>query len=72
MVETHQVATTKIITPCRNACVVDWRLKYCTGCNRTLTEIQHWQEYTHDQRRDIIKQIKHRDETFFRDQCRLP
>ena len=62
----------KIITPCRNDCRVDWNLQYCQGCNRTLGEIQQWQEYTHHQRLEIIKQTKHRDEIFFRDQCRFP
>jgi len=73
MVDTQQTTTQeKILTPCRNQCVVDWKLQYCTGCRRTLLEIERWRDFSNDHRRDIIKQTKHRDEIFFRDQCRFP
>ena len=72
MVVAQKITQEKNLTPCRNNCVVHWQLSYCTGCNRTLVEIQQWREYTLDQRRAIIKQTKHRDATFFRNQCRLP
>jgi predicted Fe-S protein YdhL (DUF1289 family) len=47
-----QLQPSAIPSPCRNICVV--KQGVCTGCGRTLAEIESWPTAADSERRDII------------------
>lgn len=47
-----------MITPCVKKCALV--KQQCIGCKRTTQEIANWQYYTEQERKDIIKELKHR------------
>lgn len=51
-----------MISPCVKICKIASN-GYCEGCNRSLTEIANWVKYTHEQRAEIMSQLKDRDES---------
>lgn len=67
----NQEKCSEMISPCRNNCQVNWELRYCQGCRRTLQEIEVWRDITDQARRDIIKHTKKRNDEYFRNQCRI-
>jgi predicted Fe-S protein YdhL (DUF1289 family) len=47
-----------MITPCIKVCTIE--KDTCTGCKRTLKEIAHWSQYTDQQRKKIMTELKQR------------
>ena len=51
---------TRIQSPCRNTCSINESLTACDSCKRTVEEISNWAAYTHEQRREIMKELRTR------------
>ena len=47
-------------TPCQQICTINNGV--CTGCKRTMEEIRQLQYMTAEQRKEIMEEIKDRDE----------
>ena len=45
------------ITPCVSVCQVDAFTGVCIGCGRTQKQINHWNDYTDDQRMEVMKSL---------------
>lgn len=50
----------EIDSPCVKICVMHRREGLCTGCLRTLDEIQDWSRYSPEQRRTITQDLPSR------------
>jgi len=46
-------------TPCVQVCVM--QEGYCIGCNRTIKEIETWQDLTDQERSSIMKELETRE-----------
>ena len=46
-------------TPCVQVCVM--QKGYCIGCNRTIKEIETWQDLTDQERSSIMKELETRE-----------
>ena len=49
-----------VISPCKNVCEYDEKKDSCSGCKRTVKEIEDWLLYTDFQRLTIMKELKKR------------
>lgn len=47
-------------SPCIDACRMDRRTGYCTGCLRTAEEIRRWRKLTDHQCRRMLEDAKRR------------
>ena len=47
-------------SPCIDACRMDGRTGYCTGCLRTAEEIRRWRKLTDHQCRRMLEDAKRR------------
>ncbi len=47
----------KMITPCRNICIMDAPSGLCEGCGRTLAEIGGWLRLSHAEREAIMRDL---------------
>lgn len=47
-------------SPCTNRCYVPPGTDICTGCYRTIKEIIDWLNFTHDERKKVLKKIENR------------
>lgn len=47
-------------SPCKGQCLLDFN-DVCAGCKRTKTEIINWRDYNDEERLEIIKSLKHRN-----------
>ena len=45
-------------SPCTSTCELDQASVYCVKCGRSTQQIQDWSIYTHDQKKEIVKQLK--------------
>ena len=45
-------------SPCVGICVMNLEGNFCKGCGRTIDQITHWINYTDEQKKEIIKNIK--------------
>ena len=43
-----------MISPCVSKCIVDHRASMCISCGRSLWEIEQWQDWTEEERRDSM------------------
>lgn len=50
-------------TPCVRVCKLNPEKLYCTGCYRTLQEIENWLGYTDLERQQITKLLEERKKT---------
>lgn len=48
----------KVISPCIKQCRLDRKTERCSSCKRSLYEIKHWQNFTIEQKLDIINRNK--------------
>ena len=53
--------TNELLSPCVRNCCLD-KDDYCLGCNRHLSEITYWREYSETERRDILMRCEKRGE----------
>lgn len=49
-----------ITSPCVEICHLDYVKKICTGCHRTLSEIEAWSYCNDDERRRILGNVEER------------
>jgi uncharacterized protein len=49
-----------MISPCVSQCRIDADNEYCTGCKRSLDEIENWILYSEFKRLEIMQQLKTR------------
>ena len=52
-------------SPCINVCSMNGATGYCNGCYRTIEEIQDWWDYTFEQKADVLKKTRARQEAAF-------
>ena len=45
-------------SPCIDICKIDYKNKFCIGCNRTLEEITNWSSFNDEQKKKILKKVK--------------
>ena len=48
-------------SPCIDICQMDSESGLCVGCGRTIEEIANWSNYTNEKKKDILKQLKSRN-----------
>ena len=48
-------------SPCVDICQMDSESGFCVGCGRTIEEIANWSSYTNEKKKDILKQLKSRN-----------
>tara|TARA_B100000965_G_scaffold51843_1_gene38548 strand:+ start:186 stop:362 length:177 start_codon:yes stop_codon:yes gene_type:complete len=48
-------------SPCIDICQMDSESGLCVGCGRTIEEIANWSSYTNEKKKDILKQLKSRN-----------
>jgi predicted Fe-S protein YdhL (DUF1289 family) len=46
-----------IASPCEKICTVDPGSGLCSGCGRSLDEIEHWMTYSDVERARIVQQL---------------
>jgi predicted Fe-S protein YdhL (DUF1289 family) len=46
-------------SPCVRVCKLDQH-NICLGCKRTLEEIARWQQYTEQEKQEVLQQLKGR------------
>lgn len=46
-----------IVSPCEKICTVDPRSGLCSGCGRSLAEIEHWVKYSDAERERIMQDL---------------
>ena len=52
----------EIDSPCIKICVIHHNEKICIGCFRTILEITNWSNYSSQQRKIILSNLKMRSE----------
>ena len=48
-------------SPCIDICQMDPESGLCVGCGRTIEEIANWSSYTNEKKKNILKQLKSRN-----------
>ena len=51
----------KISSPCNGICIMDEDTGLCVGCLRTSDEIANWEEYSEEQRAEVLSEITRRE-----------
>ena len=51
----------KISSPCNGICIMDEDTGLCVGCLRTSDEIANWEEYSDEQRVEVMREITQRE-----------
>ncbi len=51
----------KISSPCNGICIMDEDTGLCVGCLRTSDEIANWEEYSEEQRTEVLREITLRE-----------
>ena len=51
----------KISSPCNGICIMDEDTELCVGCLRTSDEIANWEEYSEEQRTEVLREITRRE-----------
>lgn len=50
--------STGALSPCINVCVIDVQTGYCLGCRRTQDEISGWPQFSHAEKKQIIRELE--------------
>lgn len=50
----------RVDSPCVEVCQLDYVNKICTGCYRTLNEIEVWMHCNNDEKRRILRNMEER------------
>ena len=50
-----------IDSPCNDVCTIDPESRLCVGCSRTSDEIVNWLSYTDKQKKNVLKELKYRN-----------
>ncbi|MCY3986302.1 MAG: DUF1289 domain-containing protein [Candidatus Dadabacteria bacterium] len=51
----------KTNSPCNGICIMDEDTELCVGCLRTIEEIANWEEYSDEQRAEVLRKIVGRE-----------
>lgn len=51
----------KTSSPCNGICIMDEDTELCVGCLRTSDEIAKWEDYSDEQRVDVMRKITQRE-----------
>lgn len=51
----------KTNSPCNGICIMDEDTELCVGCLRTSDEIANWEEYSDEQRTEVLREIMKRE-----------
>ena len=51
---------TRVKSPCVRICYYDHDKDFCTGCGRTLDELSYWNDYTNQEKKEILEKCKKR------------
>lgn len=51
----------KTSSPCNGICIMDEDTGLCVGCLRTSDEIAKWEDYSDEQRADVMREITQRE-----------
>ena len=54
------LSAARVKSPCVRDCLYDHAKDVCTGCDRTLDEITYWNDYTKQEKQEILKKSKKR------------
>ena len=42
------------ITVCVKICRLNMSQTHCIGCNRSLSEIEEWRDYSHERKKELV------------------
>lgn len=51
----------KTSSPCNGICIMDEDTEICVGCLRTSDEIANWEDYSDEQRAEVMREITQRE-----------
>ncbi|MCY3624459.1 MAG: DUF1289 domain-containing protein [Candidatus Dadabacteria bacterium] len=51
----------KTNSPCNGICIMDEDTGLCVGCLRTSDEIAGWEDYSDEQRAEVMREITQRE-----------
>ena len=51
----------KTNSPCNGICIMDEDTELCVGCLRTSDEIANWEDYSDEQRAEVMLEIMRRE-----------
>lgn len=51
----------KTKSPCNGICIMDEDTALCVGCLRTSDEIANWEDYSDEQRAEVMREITRRE-----------
>ena len=51
----------KTKSPCNGICIMDEDTELCVGCLRTSDEIANWEDYSDEQRAEVMREITQRE-----------
>ena len=51
----------KTNSPCNGICIMDEDTELCVGCLRTSDEIANWEDYSDEQRAEVMLKIMRRE-----------
>ena len=51
----------KTNSPCNGICIMDEDTELCVGCLRTSDEIAGWEDYSDEQRAEVMREITRRE-----------
>ena len=51
----------KTNSPCNGICIMDEDTELCVGCLRTSDEIANWEDYSDEQRAEVMLEITRRE-----------
>ena len=54
------LVATRVKSPCIRVCYYDHEKDFCTGCGRTLDELSYWNDYTNQEKKQILEKCKKR------------
>ncbi len=52
-------------SPCIDICQMDSESGLCVGCGRTIEEIANWSTFTNEKKKNILKELKSRNNDDF-------
>lgn len=62
---TYLAAMSKPIwSPCKKICLVDPAHSICVGCFRTLDELGRWTAMSHEERLEVKRELRAREERY--------
>jgi predicted Fe-S protein YdhL (DUF1289 family) len=54
----------RVKSPCVRECLYDHDKDLCTGCGRTLDELSYWNDYTNQEKKEMLEKCKKRLDSY--------